>query len=549
MLSSLKAAAKSGAAVSHEAKLGMMVITILFFAFCFLVYHKMDLHQRQLTQASIQSTAESPATESPATESPATESPATESPAADQPLDAATQLASQGTKSAATDPLLNLADLSGEETFGSASNSADVVSSDAGSNASQAPIEFGTLEESQNAVVLNEPSSLDLGTSTEFPAASAAAEDSIPTFGFGQPETQNTAPSGPELLQAPNSATGELLTADEPAMSEPGELAESAEAFGDLALTEPEDASTAEPVSAPNDDLEFSSEPVASSVASAESATATAELGFAELSPTDSLTPPTSVPTPALESEPTLLAMAEPSAQEGFSGGFAADVVESAEPTIGRAPTDESIGSFSESSPSKGFNAVTQPGRQANGSSVRTAAGSGSDGKFSLSAFNYQNTGTEPAPDDGSTFESVVVQDGDNYSRISKRVYGTTRYFSALAVFNQHRIREPKHMRPGMIVLTPAKELLEEKYPQLFVDSKPKVVQPAEFMILDDGSPAYRVGERETLSEIAGRFLGRSSRWVEIYRLNQTVVKDPNKLKAGLILALPADAAEVNVAP
>ena len=124
MLSSLKAAAKSGAAVSHEAKLGMMVITILFFAFCFLVYHKMDLHQRQLTQASIQSTAESPATESPA---------------ADQPLDAATQLASQGTKSAATDPLLNLADLSGEETFGSASNSADVVSSDAGSNASQAP--------------------------------------------------------------------------------------------------------------------------------------------------------------------------------------------------------------------------------------------------------------------------------------------------------------------------------------------------------------------------------------------------------------------------
>ena len=534
MLSSLKAAAKSGAAVSHEAKLGMMVITILFFAFCFLVYHKMDLHQRQLTQASIQSTAESPATESPA---------------ADQPLDAATQLASQGTKSAATDPLLNLADLSGEETFGSASNSADVVSSDAGSNASQAPIEFGTLEESQNAVVLNEPSSLDLGTSTEFPAASAAAEDSIPTFGFGQPETQNTAPSGPELLQAPNSANGELLTADEPAMSEPGELAESAEVFGDLALTEPEDASTAEPVSAPNSDFEFSSEPVASSVASAESATATAELGFDELSSTDSLTPPTSVPTPALESEPTLLAMAEPSAQEGFSGGFAADVVESAEPTIGRAPGEESIGSFSESSPSKGFNAVTQPGRQANGSSVRTAAGSGSDGKFSLSAFNYQNTGTEPAPDDGSTFESVVVQDGDNYSRISKRVYGTTRYFSALAVFNQHRIREPKHMRPGMIVLTPAKELLEEKYPQLFVDSKPKVVQPAEFMILDDGSPAYRVGERETLSEIAGRFLGRSSRWVEIYRLNQTVVKDPNKLKAGLILALPADAAEVNVAP
>ena len=38
---------------SHEARLGIMVITILVFAFGFLVYHKMDMHQRKLTQASI----------------------------------------------------------------------------------------------------------------------------------------------------------------------------------------------------------------------------------------------------------------------------------------------------------------------------------------------------------------------------------------------------------------------------------------------------------------------------------------------------------------
>ncbi|HRA89422.1 MAG TPA: LysM peptidoglycan-binding domain-containing protein, partial [Planctomycetaceae bacterium] len=65
----------------------------------------------------------------------------------------------------------------------------------------------------------------------------------------------------------------------------------------------------------------------------------------------------------------------------------------------------------------------------------------------------------------------------------------------------------------------------------------------------DDGSPAYRVGERETISEISLRFLGRSSRWIEIYRLNQSTLGDPNKLKPGTILALPADAVEVNVVP
>ena len=100
-----------------------------------------------------------------------------------------------------------------------------------------------------------------------------------------------------------------------------------------------------------------------------------------------------------------------------------------------------------------------------------------------------------------------------------------------------------------MVVLVPAKEVLEERYPELFVDSKPRAQEIGEFLLLEDGSPAYRVGERETISEISGRFLGRSSRWIEIYRLNQSVLKDPNKLKAGMILALPADAAEVHVVP
>ena len=143
----------------------------------------------------------------------------------------------------------------------------------------------------------------------------------------------------------------------------------------------------------------------------------------------------------------------------------------------------------------------------------------------------------------------MIVQNGENYSKISKRVYGTTRYFSALAVFNQHRIPNPNSMRPGMIVLTPDARLLEERYPQLFVDRQPKVEQPAGFLLLDDGSPAYRVGARETLSEISERFLGRSTRWVEIYELNRSVLADPNTLKPGLVLALPEDATEVQLVP
>ncbi|MFN9287435.1 MAG: hypothetical protein ACK6EB_05135, partial [Planctomyces sp.] len=39
--------------LSHEARLGIMVVMVLVFAFGFLVYHKMDMRQRALTQASI----------------------------------------------------------------------------------------------------------------------------------------------------------------------------------------------------------------------------------------------------------------------------------------------------------------------------------------------------------------------------------------------------------------------------------------------------------------------------------------------------------------
>jgi nucleoid-associated protein YgaU len=198
---------------------------------------------------------------------------------------------------------------------------------------------------------------------------------------------------------------------------------------------------------------------------------------------------------------------------------------------------------------SAGFRAVTRPAVSQRSPTSPGATGADREGRFSLAAFNTQNAAVAAGKDDGEKHNSIIVQNGENYSKISKRVYGTTRYFSALAVFNQHRIPDPNAMRPGMIVLTPDPKLLEERYPQLFLDRQPKVAEPAGFFLLEDGSPAYRVGARETLSSISERFLGRSTRWGEIYQLNRSVLKDPNALKPGLVLALPEDATEVQLIP
>ena len=136
----------------------------------------------------------------------------------------------------------------------------------------------------------------------------------------------------------------------------------------------------------------------------------------------------------------------------------------------------------------------------------------------------------------------------DNYWKISKRMYGTARYFSALALFNKQRIPDPRMIRPGMKILIPEAKLLEKKYPELFRGYVRAPKKPTGFFLMADGTPAYRVGERETLSEISQKHLGRASRWIQIWRLNQTVLSDPNKVKPGTVLALPDDATNLGVA-
>lgn len=556
LLSSLKSAEKPLAAISHETKLGMAVITILFCAFCFLVYHKMDLHEKQRQLASIQPNG---------AKADETDGAGHSTAQGDIPsLTAGTNELIPPENTEVVDPLISMNDLSTGSPF--ADSEMNAVDESAGGSFDQQP-----------ALSLTEP-----GTATSVTEAPASEEPSLladtaePAFAMSD-----------ESPVQPNANDSGLLPSGEP----------------DLLASEPL-AST--PVTTDNSETpsfgfdERSTSTVDSAVAVTTNA---AEPAFAAID--DTTKPRESTPisespidqfageaTPSTESvdpsasglkqdrEPVLLAMADPQPQDGFSSGFSSDGFtaddSSSGITPGRAPVTEPSDSFpafdaepaAASQPkqtasnqvasnqasqfgSGGFNAVTQPGSRKSGNNIRTAAGSGAeaDGKFSLAAFNYQNTNVEPAPDDGSTFDAVKVQNGDNYSKISKRVYGTTRYFSALAVFNQHRIPEPKNMRSGMYVLTPPAEVLEQRYPQLFEDMKPRVPEPAEFMELEDGSPAYRVGERETLSEISQRFLGRSSRWIEIYRMNQTIVQDPNRLKPGIILALPADATEVHVSP
>jgi nucleoid-associated protein YgaU len=148
--------------------------------------------------------------------------------------------------------------------------------------------------------------------------------------------------------------------------------------------------------------------------------------------------------------------------------------------------------------------------------------------------------------------DSHVVQPGDNFWSISQRKYGTGRYFQALAAHNQHRIPDPVKMKPGTTISLPPEEELIRRYPHLIPKpgpsepgaADPRAVQRGEFLVGQDGQLLYRIGAGDTLSGIAQKYLGRSSRWMQILEMNRDVLKDGNSLKVGGVLRLPADASD-----
>lgn len=145
------------------------------------------------------------------------------------------------------------------------------------------------------------------------------------------------------------------------------------------------------------------------------------------------------------------------------------------------------------------------------------------------------------------------VQAGDSYWTISRKVYGTARYFRVLAEYNSRTIPDPAKMRPGMTVQTPAESVLRE---MLVANSSASAgsaatarpagsppVTPQQGVFFDEkNQPLYRVGKDDTLTTIAADHLGRWARWRQIFEMNKDQLDNPNKLQIGMVLKLPSDA-------
>jgi nucleoid-associated protein YgaU len=156
-----------------------------------------------------------------------------------------------------------------------------------------------------------------------------------------------------------------------------------------------------------------------------------------------------------------------------------------------------------------------------------------------------------------------LVEKGDNFCVISKKLYGTESYYLALAEHNRNRVADPCRMMPGLVILAPSREVLEKAHPNLIpkpkgtTESKDDAVHttrkavaaalPPGLFYDEHGAPWYRVGKGDTLSGIAQAHLGRSSRMEQIFNLNRERLRDRNDLQVGQELRLPNDASQVRL--
>jgi nucleoid-associated protein YgaU len=538
--------------LSHEARLGIMVVMVLVFAFGFLVYHKMDMRQRALTQASIAGPGAA------ATTTPAAARESSQASVEEDPLLASASASEQSPFAQENDSPALPENLSEPAAFADGGLTAPAIAAAAES-----------ADPGFSAATDAVPTLADAGAA--FDTENSLAGTDVPSVAENE-LTSSDAP--PQFAMTTAEPAGAESSVEEPAAREPAADENAAVVPADMPLVSAETPETVLPMigsepdfagTAVSDSAEFAMTEPAAEAAATPAAEPAVEPGQiptdtafdASIASSNTSETSTAGETSVSTEEPMLLAMAEPQDPPAFSGFTPDEPVQrapAAEPVFGdlpersedAVPTGRAAGGFPESA---GFNAVARPTARPSRQALRSASGSGSDGRFDLAAFNYQNSPQSNPTSDASDVPTVTVQEGENYTKLSKRVYGTTRYFSALAVFNQHRIPDPRKMRPGMIVLTPDRRLLEEKYPQLFVDSLPRLVEPPGFLLLEDGSAAYRVGDRETLSDISKKHLGRASRWIELYEMNRAVVNDPNRLRPGTILALPDDATEVVIMP
>ena len=567
--------APSKAGMAVETKMGMGIVVILVCAFGFLVYHKFDLKQRALLQASMQGNQPDLDTQDSVDSAP---------PTADPDFDAPQATADFSASESTPAPVKNFGGEPDQNAFAATETRPAFEFTEPASNAPEANIGANTAVTQTPS---NDPfaalAAKNAARLAQEEAARAATDDPFASIPTPTPEPKKLFAAAAPPDESPSSIAAETPgTPTFPAFGAPADAVPSTDPDAtkepvSLAATtiNVPDIKSARPSSRPSfDDAVSAAFDVAGSTQESEPTPPTKPRPLPPVFPdvndtvaaaeatTGQDLPPVSSPQqetadsgaapplhPVDDSSRQLIAMLEPSP--------GANPFNDSRPARKPGPALFSVSDEqnSDSTTTPEFQSDTSPRpttQNTNSDSTPPQNDSAASGSRTVEvgvARFHNPRQIQQTAGASDPCEICEVKVNDNYWSISKRTYGTARYYSSLALYNKHRISDPKKLRPGMKVLIPDPKVLEERYPEFFRNQQRKSAQPSGYFLKPDGTPAYRVGERETLSEISQKHLGRASRWIQIYRLNQQILKDPNRLKLGTVIMLPDDATDVHLVP
>jgi len=123
-----------------------------------------------------------------------------------------------------------------------------------------------------------------------------------------------------------------------------------------------------------------------------------------------------------------------------------------------------------------------------------------------------------------------AVQTDDTLRSISRKAYGTTRKWSAIANANNVQLgNNPDSLQVGMKLIIPPLTNTDDA----ILPSNSSTSLPA---LNEDGT--YTIQSGDFLGSIAQKLFGTSRKWEKIYELNKDVLTTPHKLKIGQVLRI-----------
>lgn len=137
-----------------------------------------------------------------------------------------------------------------------------------------------------------------------------------------------------------------------------------------------------------------------------------------------------------------------------------------------------------------------------------------------------------PAPAAEKTY---TVQSGDTLSDIARRQLGSASKVGELKAANADVLKGSDAIRSGMKLRIPGASSTTTASAPRTTTTTPAVEVSAA------GGSTYTVQSGDTLSSIASRFLGSSSRYKEIIAANEAVLHGSDKLKIGMKLSIPSN--------